>query len=342
MAAIAPFDFRLTMYLTVDRFADGVEHLRAALEGFSWPKIVGFESPRAIANPRAKRLPAGISGDLPEAIARLFDFAKVPSNVRFYFTSSLSSWMSLGKRDDKPFALTLCLSPMDSLFTDPADCVRATTHITRRLLERDVVKSVQVQRMLDQATCLPFVPLAGCRDPLVLTADAEVAGLYDRPDDFWSAGWTIERFGERSLLTRCQNVVYKGEVLREIRDHQWQMARAAKPQLTAYGPAEVAPDEQELFEAGKKWLYAVGVDSTGTLELSCVLERGAHVRGWEIFQLWEILHRKQLPDGHPVTAIRVVFLEPWMAESEKRPLLDIGAQVFYEDAATGDRIAITS
>lgn len=106
--------------------------------------------------------------------------------------------------------------------------------------------------------------------------------------------------------------------------------------------AEPAPDELELFEAGDKRLYPVGVDAAGIFELSCLLERGAHVRGWEIFQLWEIRERRQLPDGHPVSGIRVVFLEQWMAESKKRPLLDIGAQVFYEDPPSGQRLEITT
>lgn len=31
--------------------------------------------------------------------------------------------------------------------------------------------------------------------------------------------------------------------------------------------------------------------------------------------------------------VRVVFMKEWMAQSEKRPLLDIGCRLFYYDAA---------
>jgi hypothetical protein len=46
-------------------------------------------------------------------------------------------------------------------------------------------------------------------------------------------------------------------------------------------------------------------------------------------------------DGHPVDTVRVVFAEEWMAHRERRPLLDVGARVYFMDRNTGRDIEIT-
>ncbi|MGN6105663.1 MAG: hypothetical protein ACTHU0_11205, partial [Kofleriaceae bacterium] len=74
----------------------------------------------------------------------------------------------------------------------------------------------------------------------------------------------------------------------------------------------------------------------------CVLAEGDHLRGFEIYYLRSLVQNQRMQDGTPVTSVRVVFLEPWMAESEKRPLLDNGIHVFYEDVESGELVEVTS
>lgn len=84
----------------------------------------------------------------------------------------------------------------------------------------------------------------------------------------------------------------------------------------------VARDEMQM----------VGYDAmTEMIELACVLERGEHINGWELIDLWHALTERQLDERRPLKAARVVFSDQWAAASEKRVLLDIGAHVFYTD-----------
>jgi hypothetical protein len=41
-----------------------------------------------------------------------------------------------------------------------------------------------------------------------------------------------------------------------------------------------------------------------------------------------------------VDTVRIVFPEEWMARRERRPLLDVGARVFFMDRKTGSDIEI--
>ena len=45
--------------------------------------------------------------------------------------------------------------------------------------------------------------------------------------------------------------------------------------------------------------------------------------------------------GRPVDTVRIVFLEEWMARRERRPLLDVGARVFFMDPRTGRDVEVT-
>jgi hypothetical protein len=73
--------------------------------------------------------------------------------------------------------------------------------------------------------------------------------------------------------------------------------------------------------------------------MSCVLPAGAHIPGWQITRLFELIEKKQVPDGRPLDALRIVFLRRAEAEQEKRPLLDIGVQVYWQ-SDTGDIVAV--
>ena len=316
-----------------DEFAD---HLRYALQGFAWPAVQSIASPPAV---KGAEKPSPVP-DLLNVIELAPSYCTDLRSVTLRF-GALASLHWGGRPDGQSFSLSIGFPPTNSPFRDPVDGVRALTHVARRLLERGVAMQAAVERY-GEGACVPLVPLAKTKRSLVLTTDDEVAAEYDRPDDFWSAGWHIETFGGQKLLTRCQDVIARADVLAEIQDHQWQMARAAKPKRTKYGTPEIAPEEREIYEEGEPRLQPVGRHrTTGVVEYSCVLEEGDHLRGFEIFYLRSLVKNKRMQDGTPLTSVRVVFLEPWMAESEKRPLLDNGVDVYYEDVNTGEIVQVT-
>jgi hypothetical protein len=314
---------------------DFLAHVRHATADFKWPLVTGLGSPMPN-TPKLKRSPETDLAALLEAVPRVCkDLASV---VIGFGSVSAISW---GRRRDETIYFSIALSPDEALFADPVVCVRALTHVARRLLERGVPMTAAVERK-GEGACVPFVPLAKTKRPLVLTSPAEVAAEYERPDDFWSAGWHVESFGDQRLLTRCQDIVSRADVLRQTLAPQWQMARAAKPGRTKYSAPEVADDERPVYEAGEEHLQPVGRDrASGAVEYSCVLQHGEHLHGYEVYYLRSIITNGQLPDGTPLTSVRVVFLEPWMAHSEKRPLLDNGIAVFYEDVDSGEPVPVS-
>ena len=315
----------LGMELELSSIETFLDHLRFAVRDFQWPAVTAIQL-----GPQNKRVPC-TETDLVKTLELVPTLIEVPKQVTIQFaTISSVSW---GQRaDGRSFHLSISAKPHEQVFREPADCVRVGTHVSRRLLGRGIPVKGAVDRN-DAGVCVPFVPLAKTRRPLVIASVADIEAAYERPEDFLSA-WTVEEFGERRLLTRCQDAVSKGEVLREIIDHQWQMARAARSKLTKYAAPVVADDERETYEAGEPRLVPVGRDaSTNLVEYSCALRRGEHLRGFEIYYLRSLVQDKRMQDGTPVSAVRVVFAEQRMAEEEKQPLLDNGIEVFYEDDA---------
>ena len=181
------------------------------------------------------------------------------------------------------------------------------------------------------AKCLPKVPLVSDRSHVVLTTEAQVQTAYDQPEVFWDAGWSsIEQAGEARLLLRATNITSSVDFLRAVLPHQWALARAAKPKQTRYYLPNPLPAEETILNSGEQALNIYGYnDELKRIEYTCYLERDVHIGGWEILGLMELLRKGTLPDGLPVEQARVLFYERWMAEQEKRPLLDIGAQVSY-------------
>lgn len=327
--------FNLKLEIAVGSFSEFQRHLAAALSTCNLPDVVGFESPMKAQ--RAKRPPKSPEASVAKLVSNIDKVANDPTDVAILF--SQRSFLYWGQRPDKKsFAAGMFFAPSDGAFEDPNLYVPTLTDVTRALLSREILTAAVVERIGDAGACVPFVPIAATRRPLVLTSDEEVANEYDRPDDFWS-GWTVERFGRRKLVTRLQAALSRGEVLKDSIDHQWQMARAAKPARAAYSDPTVSDAEQETFEDGDAKLELVGVSSDGSVEYSCSLEPGEHICGYEIYYVRELLQKRQFRDGKPVREVRVVFYERSMAEREKRPLLDNGARVFY-DTADGDPVEL--
>jgi hypothetical protein len=95
-----------------------------------------------------------------------------------------------------------------------------------------------------------------------------------------------------------------------------------------------------VYRRGGPFLQTVGhVAGENVVELSCYLPPDEHLPGWEILNVFALLQRGSLPDGRRVEAVRVVFFDRASAEIEKRPLLDVGASVFWQGDA-GDLVPV--
>jgi hypothetical protein len=185
------------------------------------------------------------------------------------------------------------------------------------------------------ALCIPEVPVAGLRTQLVSATEDEVRAAYDAPERFWKSGWAKETRGAGVLLTRAMDARDSADFLRAILPQQWELARAARPGRTVYGAPYVEAGEDEVFRSGAAVLDLVGYDAAAAEAEYSHAQRGgkAHVPGWQVFEILDLIHAGTLEDGRPVRGVRVVFLHSDAAHAEKRPLLDIGARVLAYDEA---------
>lgn len=205
--------------------------------------------------------------------------------------------------------------------------------ICAALMERFDIYSADL-RPDSEGYCIPAVPLVNANSHIAVVTPGSVDQAYDEPDRFWAAGWsTVNESRGRRLLARDVEVLGGPEYLERIIDPQWAMARAAKPGRSRYEQPIVRAEEAKIFNRGEGRLHAVGYsEAEQLLEYSCALERGQHIQGWEIYALLAIVKQGKSTEGWPVKTVRIVFLEKWMAEQEKRPLLDIGCRVWhYQD-----------
>jgi hypothetical protein len=338
MAALSDLMFQLDIEIAVRDVTELQSHVLSALAGRPWPAVKALESPSKTRP--AKRMSKSPESSLEALVGDIGRFAKDPNSVRIQFAEL--STLAWGRRPDgASYYVGLRLTPGEGVLADRNDYVAELIHFARGLLARGAITKAVIERFDDGNACVPFVPLAETRRPLVLTDEAEVAAHYERPAEFWSAGWTRETYGSKTLLTRCQYAIDKAEVLAETIDDQWQMARAAKPKRTVYADPVVTPEEKEIFERGEPRLIQVGVNAEGLVEFSCSVEPDEHIRGYEIYYLRELVVRKQSRDGTPITSVRVVFYDQAMAKREKRPLLDVGVRVYYQHPDTGDLVEVS-
>lgn len=208
--------------------------------------------------------------------------------------------------------------------------------LTRDLFSLERVVTANVSREEPGVTCLPHLPIVGLNSHLVVTTEAEVAAAFEDPEVFFDAGWAaVEPVGEKYLMLRGMTTAENPVYLAEIISHQWDMARATRPGQTKYYAPQPEPEEMEIYEAGEQTLLGIiYIAAEKRLEMNCYLEPEQHVKGSEIFALWSLVEAGELADGRKLDAVRVIFFNKAMAEREKRPLLDVGAEVFYYDAET--------
>ena len=178
----------------------------------------------------------------------------------------------------------------------------------------------------------PHPPLAITPWQMVFVSERSVAGSYDDPRAFWNAGWERrEDFASGSLLVRGEFVDDDVAYLERVVPMQWKLARAAKAGLTKYFRPVYEDEVEAIYRQGESVLHPSGyVEGQRLAEFTCYVGADEHIPGWEIYGLWGIRKEGKLSDGRAVDTVRVVFADRDMALRERRPLLDIGARVFYD------------
>jgi len=189
-----------------------------------------------------------------------------------------------------------------------------------------------IERESRGAFCIPELPVTGQKTHVCTATKEDVDEAYDEPQIFWQS-WQVDcQVGRRFLLTRALECEDDLAFLKSVSKAQWAMARAVKPGLTEYYDPDPQPEEARFFNTGPHFLQPVGyLEDKLLAEFSAVLEPGRHVSPLQIYQIAEMVASQSLPDGRPLQTVRVVFYEEAMAQREKRPLLDVGAKVYFEN-----------
>ncbi len=143
------------------------------------------------------------------------------------------------------------------------------------------------------------------------------------------------------MLLRATSATTGDQLLEQVLDGHWTMARASRAGRTEFTLPQPTQVEHAIYRRGDRAMQMVCYHADEHfIELACALQPGQHVNGWEIFDLWFHLAEAKLPDGKRLRGAHVVFLDRTSAEQEKRPLLDIGARVFYQDASSGEDVEL--
>jgi hypothetical protein len=194
---------------------------------------------------------------------------------------------------------------------------------------------------------VPYPPIAWSHH-LVTTTEDRVAASYEDPALFWRIWGSVETFGDVRLCTRALYAIDDGTWLGRTFEGTMSLARAARPRLTTYhavwdpGPdydAWWADGDRDDDKAGPRALeYGNYHVPTGTVTFAAAISRKEplgsdelprNVGIREIHEVRDLVQRQVDGEGRPVLHVRVIFLEEWMAREQRRPLLDVGAEVYY-------------
>jgi hypothetical protein len=212
------------------------------------------------------------------------------------------------------------------------------------------------------SSSLAFVPLPPIarNNHLVMTYEGEVAEAYDDLPFFWKVWDHVEAIGDLRLCTRGLEDVDDVSWLARTFEDTMQLVRVAKPGKTLYSKPYWDDDFRPWWEygdiqnekAGYPALAPVGYDeATKSVELTgfitkMPLREGGpeprHVLIREIYDVRSLAKGKKDSRGRPVETVKITWPEEWMAMSERRPLLDNGARVFYMDRKANKVVEVTS
>jgi hypothetical protein len=219
------------------------------------------------------------------------------------------------------------------------------------------LRAAAVER--DPSSMTSFVPLPpiAVANHAVLVTDAQVADAYYDPEAFWKV-WDVEPLGAWKLCTRALDEIDEYRWLAYTFESTMALVRAARPGLSKYGVAYWEPETAIWWEFGdyqdEKGGYPALApgdydEATRTYDMigfitKTPLEKGGeeprHVLVREIHYVRDMVRSKRDAARRPVEAVRITFLEEWMARQERRPLLDAGARVYFRGNKTGELIEV--
>ena len=216
------------------------------------------------------------------------------------------------------------------------DFIDRSCEFCRRLLEKVNVNHFFLYRGASGYPYIPDAPLVENDYQIVFVTPESVEQNYDNPEAFWNYPWSSkEQHGDRYLLTRCLDMTKyapDGAYHAARIEPHWNLIRAAKPGTIKYFRPYPEPDEKDIFYSGEPSLNLVGYQEDSLiLKYTCHLESDQHIRGWEIFEIYLQLKRKQTKDEKELSQIQVIFDDRKTAQRELRPLLEAGATVIYRN-----------
>jgi hypothetical protein len=331
-----PDGLLLEMLLTSETLSEICElYIEASCQG-SLPLIVNGTIPFDSSS---------YSSNLKEKLEQLkvkVEYEKSSNSARFELGDSISLYIYTSRKQISLWSSSLNFYIKNNNAENIPAMLSSAADVCRIFLRQGWVRYARLWRLGGHVDCIPKVPITGQKTHFIVTTEAEIEQCYERPEVFWQAGWSaIEEYGDKYLLLRAMNASDNLSFLRETIAHQWNMARVAKPGLNKYYLPRPTPEEMEIFQADDPYLRPTGYAPAEKLvEFACYLEPDEHIQGWEIYDLKALIQARCFSDGRPVDIVRIVFFNREMAEREKRPLLDIGAQVWHYDSL-GEIVQIT-
>lgn len=179
----------------------------------------------------------------------------------------------------------------------------------------------------------PDPPCSPALAHVMLLRASDVEPFYGSFDRLAEHGWSLETCPHGMLATRASLAWDELEFVRETMHHQRALARIAPPRATKYYALNMSEPVRRFYASPPATLRAAYLEAEQAAIYTAVLAPDAHVQGWEIDAIDQIVVDRALPDGRPVAEARVIFPDRATAEREKRPLLDVGARVLFLDAS---------
>lgn len=217
----------------------------------------------------------------------------------------------------------------------------AALELARRAIRDLGVRRALIEANRAHATWLPHPPLARY-DSAILTTQAEVEAAYEDAPAFWKAWDGVEWYGEQALAWRAKEARYQETWLQRVVPSNLALARIARPGTTHYGVVHPQPWERPFYEGPARRLKPAGYHpEKHIVAFTCWLAASEHLCAADICAVLELRKKGTDADGRPVSEVHVFFGRKEMAERERRPLLDVGARVFYDEDETGETKELT-
>jgi hypothetical protein len=312
MASIVPDTVTMKAWLVGQvPFANRVEQVLALARSLGLPEPTQFTTPVG-----------GKTNPIAYFDAQKISSAQLCLNANEgYYTLALA----LQEGDRVLISATLITEEMSE--TECGEVLRALTSFLRALFDTNEVDTGFVQRLESGLGALPFTPLS-LHNVALVVRDAEVKLEYREPHVFFAAWDTQQTRGDQHFLSRAEGAVTASALFDALFFKQWAMARAARVGSVRYGRRKTPPGCEHLLHADEPRLRQVGYRN-GHVELAAVVFPPSEIEPWEVLYWNEVISKRALPDGSPVSEVRAVFRDEATARRHARVLLGVHMNVVY-------------